>query len=62
MKDPNNPPMWFVIAFSAVFVPAGFIGAMMVFGMMVDGMAEYKTELSRCQKHADTPYEYHQCR
>ena len=45
-----------------VVLPAMLIGALFLFGMMADGVTERATELSRCQKHAPTPYEYHKCR
>lgn len=45
-----------------VVFPAMLLGGMLLFGAIIDGAAEYKTELSRCQKRAATPYEYHKCK
>ncbi len=45
-----------------IVVPAMFVGALVVLGMMVEGVSESRMNLERCQKHAETPYEYHQCR
>ncbi len=44
-----------------VFILLGFLAMMWMFGSAIEGIAEYKTELSRCQKQAVTPYEYHRC-
>ncbi len=45
-----------------VILPAMFVGGMAVFGMMIEGATERRENLAACQKHADTPHEYHQCR
>jgi hypothetical protein len=72
---PNDMPMWrdatwkerigLVALWSfmwGIIFPAMALGGLFVVGTMVEGYTVYKTELSRCQKHAATPYEYHQCR
>jgi hypothetical protein len=49
------------IATMIVAAPLAF-GAMVVVGMVIDGMGESMEQRERCQRHAPTPYEYHQCR
>lgn len=50
---------WLVMA---VLGSIMFLGAIVAFGMMIEGIADYRTELDRCRRQADTPYEYHLCR
>lgn len=45
-----------------VVLPAMFVGGLVAFGMMIEGATERRENLDICQKHAETPYEYHQCR
>ncbi len=45
-----------------VVFPAMVIGALIVLGMIIEGATERRENLDACQKRAETPYEYHQCR
>ena len=47
--------------FGGPLVCAGVFGILWMFGMMMEGHAQYRTDLDRCQRQAATPYEYHQC-
>jgi len=42
--------------------PALLIGALVVMGMMIEGIATHSEQLDRCQRQAVTPYDYHRCR
>ncbi len=45
-----------------IVFPAMVVGALVVLGMTIDGVSERRENLAACQKHAETPFEYHQCR
>jgi len=74
-KHKNYPPNWSwatwreravivllnIIAWGVVF-PAMFIGAIWMFGMMIDGVAQRSEEHDRCMKHATNGYEIERCR
>lgn len=50
------------ILLSIILVPPLFLAALMVVGLMIDGVAETRTEHDRCLKHATNGYEIRQCR
>ena len=43
-------------------VLGGFVLTVGVLGGIIEGIGTNRAELERCQRHAVTPYEYHQCR
>ena len=51
-----------VIVLGIVMMPPMFVGAVALIGMTLDSVVATKIELERCQKRADTPYQYHRCR
>lgn len=50
---------WFVMW--GVIFPAMMFGGLWVIGGVVEGITTYNVERERCQKRAETPYEYAQC-
>jgi hypothetical protein len=44
-----------------IVFPGMFVGALLVFGMMIDGHDRYHEEHDRCMKHAHSGYEIEQC-
>lgn len=52
--------LWFFI-WGVVF-PGMLVGTLLLLGTIGEGLTRHASELSRCQKHAETPYDYHQCR
>ena len=74
MNDPGEMPRWsdvgwkgriglvlFYIVGWGICFPAMLIAAIMVLGMMAEGVTKYKTEHERCLKQARTGYEIQQC-
>lgn len=45
-----------------VLFPAMIVGALLIIGYVIDGVEQRGSQLRSCQKHAVTPYEYHECR
>lgn len=45
----------------AIVVLIMFFGFIGMLTMVIDNWAKYDSDVSRCKRHAVTPYEYHQC-
>lgn len=47
---------------SLILLFGGVAGILWLVAVAADNNAAENSRVSRCQKQADTPYEYHQCR
>lgn len=50
------------ITLCILLLPPMLVGAIMVAGMMIDGVAEHQAQHDRCLKRATNGYEIKQCR
>src|SRR3989304_4367171 len=51
-----------VVVLTIPVILVSLVSVMAIIGMVIEGVAQHATELSRCQKRATTPYGYHQCK
>jgi hypothetical protein len=57
----GKAPTWKEWVTLAVFVPPMFLGALAIFGVMIDGIGAGREQRDRCLKNATSGYEISQC-